>query len=168
MRFLKKSTNHHGVHSPFIYDFVTTVFYNKKKQLSTNSSKKTAFFERFIEHLTIQSLTAYGTINLEIKKCIAAQNIKQISINKLQNYTSDCLYISKNAKLNTISTETLLKALHNNSVIVFEDIYHNKRRTLYWQKLSEHKETTAIIDGFYFGFIFLRKEQKKQTFTIRM
>jgi len=31
IRFLFKSTNEHGVHSPFVFDLITKCFYNKKK-----------------------------------------------------------------------------------------------------------------------------------------
>ena len=31
LKFLRKATNHHGVHSPFVYDLVTQCFYDTKK-----------------------------------------------------------------------------------------------------------------------------------------
>lgn len=167
-RFLSKSTNHHGVHSPFIYDFVTTVFYNKKKKKNQKYSGKVAFFERLFEHLNIQSMATLGTLNREMKQLIEAQNIKYLPLADIKNNTIDCLYITKKTNINNISTESVFNALHNNSIVIFEKAYHDKKRTLDWEKLTKHKQATAVIDGFFYGFIFLRKEQKKQTFTIRM
>ncbi|MCB0457615.1 MAG: class I SAM-dependent methyltransferase [Flavobacteriaceae bacterium] len=40
LQFLLKSTNAHGVHSPFVYDFVTQCLYNKKKHEGYTTLKK--------------------------------------------------------------------------------------------------------------------------------
>ena len=168
-RFLSKSTNHHGVHSPFVYDFVTTVFYNKKKkQKNQKYSCKPGLFERLFEHLNIQSMATLGILNPEIKKLMDAQNIKHLPLTDTKKNIIDCLYIAKKTNTSNISTESVFNDLHNNSVIIFEGVYHNKKRTVDWENLAKHKQATAVIDGFYYGFIFLRKEQKKQTFSIRM
>lgn len=39
LKFLLKSTNQHGVHSPFVYNLVTKCFYNKTKFKAYNSLK---------------------------------------------------------------------------------------------------------------------------------
>jgi len=39
LSFLLKSTNQHGVHSPFVYDLITKCFYDKKKYSEYNSIK---------------------------------------------------------------------------------------------------------------------------------
>lgn len=168
-RFLSKSTNHHGVHSPFVYDFVTTVLYNKKKKHKNQKySSKAGLFERLFEHLNIQSMATLGILNPEIKKLIDAKNIKHLPLEDTKNNTIDCLYITKKTNTSNISTESVFNALHNNSILIFEEAYQDKKRTLDWKNLAKHKQATAVIDGFYYGFIFLRKEQKKQTFSIRM
>jgi lysozyme family protein len=166
-RFLSKSTNHHGVHSPFIYDFVTTVFYNKKKK-NQKYSGKVALFKRLFEHLNIQSMTTLGKVNREMKQLIEAQNIKYFPLTDIKNKTIDCLYITKKTNTNNITKDAIFNILHNNSVIIFEKAYHDKNSALAWEKLANHVQATAVVDSFYYGFIFLRKEQKKQTFTIRM
>lgn len=39
IKFLIKSTNQHGVHSPFVYDLITKCFYDKKKYPEYNAIK---------------------------------------------------------------------------------------------------------------------------------
>ncbi len=41
LQFLVKSTNQHGVHSPFVYNYITKGLYeNKKKSLKTNKTQQ--------------------------------------------------------------------------------------------------------------------------------
>lgn len=39
IKFIVKSTNQHGVHSPFVYDLITKCFYDKKKYTQYNTIK---------------------------------------------------------------------------------------------------------------------------------
>lgn len=40
LKFLKNSTNQHGVHSPFVYSLITKCFYDKKKYIEYSSLKQ--------------------------------------------------------------------------------------------------------------------------------
>lgn len=40
LKFLRKSTNHHGIHSPFVYDLVTKCFYDKTKHPAYKTLKE--------------------------------------------------------------------------------------------------------------------------------
>lgn len=40
LQFLAKSTNQHGVHSPFVFDLITKCFYKKKTTKKSNLFKK--------------------------------------------------------------------------------------------------------------------------------
>ncbi len=64
--------------------------------------------------------------------------------------------------------DMLRKHINNNSVIIFDDIYWSKEMTAAWKEIIADESVTVSIDTFQWGFIFFRKEQKKQHFSIRM
>ncbi len=63
---------------------------------------------------------------------------------------------------------SLLKKVHNDSVIIFDDIYWSKDMTVAWQKIITNENVTVSIDTFQWGLVFFRKEQPKQHFVIRV
>lgn len=63
---------------------------------------------------------------------------------------------------------SLLKSVHNNSVIIFDDIYWSKDMTAAWQQIIANENVTVSIDTFQWGMVFFRKEQPKQHFVIRV
>lgn len=166
-RFLSKSTNHHGVHSPFVYDFVTTVFYNKKKLKTNSISKKTALFERLFNHFDIKNITIYGNPSSFQPQHLSTWHIDTIPPQQ-ENKTVDCVFISKNHNSSFKTSEALFRKLHNNSLLIVEGCHTSEERSKYWHQLAHHENATAVIDSFSYGFIFIRKEQKKQTFNIRL
>ncbi len=62
----------------------------------------------------------------------------------------------------------LLKNVHNDSVIIFDDIYWSKDMTMAWQEIITSEKVTVSIDTFQWGLVFFRKEQPKQHFVIRI
>ncbi len=64
--------------------------------------------------------------------------------------------------------ERLLNHIHNDSVLVFDDIYWNTAMTEAWQEIIKHPKVTVSIDTFQWGLVFFRKEQRKQHFSIRL
>lgn len=63
---------------------------------------------------------------------------------------------------------SLLKNVHNDSVIIFDDIYWSKDMTAAWQQINANEKVTVSIDTFQWGMVFFRKEQPKQHFIIRV
>jgi len=62
----------------------------------------------------------------------------------------------------------LLPAMHECSVIVFDDIHWSKDMEAAWQAIKDHPQVLLTIDLFFIGLVFFRKEFKvKQHFTIR-
>lgn len=62
----------------------------------------------------------------------------------------------------------LLPSLHNDSVVIFDDIYWSKEMTTCWEQIISHPKVTVSIDTFQWGIVFFRKEQRKQHFVLRV
>lgn len=63
---------------------------------------------------------------------------------------------------------SLLKNVHNNSILIFDDIYWSKDMTVAWQQIIANENVTVSIDTFQWGMVFFRKEQPKEHFIIRV
>jgi len=59
IKFLKTSTNQHGVHSPFVYDLVTTCFYNKTKHEEYKVLKQ--FRKELCNNSNVINITDFGS-----------------------------------------------------------------------------------------------------------
>ncbi|WP_419210875.1 hypothetical protein ACNR9Q_08935 [Maribacter sp. X9] len=58
--------------------------------------------------------------------------------------------------------------LHNNTLLLVDNIHQNKNNFDAWEKLKERAQVTVTIDLFYCGAVFFRKEQVKEHFKIRI
>ena len=78
--------------------------------------------------------------------------------------TFDLLYIDGDHTYDSTKFyfETALKYKHNNSVIIFDDIYWSKEMTRCWREIKEHHEVNLSIDCFYFGMVFFKNEIKQK------
>lgn len=82
----------------------------------------------------------------------------------------DFIYVDGNHdKEKTISYfKILLNRVHNNSIVIFDDIYWSKPMNEAWEYIYNHPSVTVSIDTFQWGIIFFRIEQPKQHFKIRV
>lgn len=64
--------------------------------------------------------------------------------------------------------ELLLKKVHDNSILVFDDVHWSKEMEEAWEQIKAHPAVTLTIDLFFIGIVFFRSEQKiKRDFVIR-
>ncbi|MBQ0786266.1 MAG: class I SAM-dependent methyltransferase [Oceanihabitans sp.] len=249
LKFLKKSTNQHGVHSPFVYTLVTKCFYNKKKNKDYHTLKQ--YREKLYQNNTTIAVTDFGagsrvfksnerqvskiaktagitnkraqllyrvanyfqvknslelgtslglattalslgnkngnTITIEgcpetakiAKQQFEAFHFKNIDLKinafetelaKIKNKAFDLIYIDgnhqKEATLNYF--EIVLDKIHNDSILIFDDIHWSASMTAAWQEIKNHPQVTVTIDTFFWGIVFFRKEQEKEHFSIRV
>lgn len=248
LKFLLRSTNQHGVHSPFVYDLVTKCFYDKKKikeykkikefnrrlkrirhkiditdfgagsrvtksnkrsisSIAKNSGtklKRAILLYKLVKYFDCNNILELGTslgIGTQamsignpkakittIEGCQEISKYTEINFNmqwlnninqltgdfkeflpELSKNTYDLIFFDgnhqKEATLNYF--EMLLPTASNNSVFIFDDIYWSKGMTEAWETIKLHPKVTVTIDTFFWGFVFFRKEQEKEHFTIR-
>ena len=249
IKFLFKSTNQHGVHSPFVYDLVTKCFYDKTiykayKELleyrtallsngqiievtdfgsgskvfksnsrtikaiaktSGTSKKRAELLFRLVKYFkpkhTLELGTSLGIATyamamahengtvLSLEGCpniseFTRQNISELNVQNttirtgefddllatLNAHCYDIVFLdgnhSKDATLHYFNI--LLPKAHNDTVFIFDDIHWSKAMTEAWEHIKKHPKVTVTIDTFFWGFVFFRKEQVKENFTIRL
>lgn len=126
--------------------------------------------------VSIEGCTATALIAVENLKQVGCKNIKirnstfDDALKTPLDFSPDCVYIDGNHnKKDTLNYfEKLLPQIHNDTVLIFDDIYWSKEMTQAWKKIAQHHRVTVSIDTFFWGLVFFRKEQEKQEFTIRV
>ena len=250
LNFLIKSTNKHGVHSPFVFDLLTKCFSSKTKTSDIEDYKK--YYTALIQNKNEIKVTDFGAGSKVFKNNSRAihKMAKHVGLNYkraklLIRFTSyfqfknvlefgtslglgtaaihlgnpsskittleGCPTISKFTKeqfdafsftnidlivgefeksLNTMKvqspfdliyfdgnhqrTATLkyfdwaLNHIHNETVFIFDDIHWSKEMELAWEEIKLHPKVKITIDTYQWGFVFFRKEQEKEHFTIRV
>jgi len=63
--------------------------------------------------------------------------------------------------------EMLYPRLHNDSILVFDDIRWSEGMKEAWQVICKDPRVTVSIDLFFLGIVFFRKEQEKEHFVLR-
>ena len=128
--------------------------------------------------LTIEGSQAIASIATENFATLGCRNIQQhvgnfdhLLSSAIRHLTSvDLAYIDGNHRYQpTINYFTqLLPALHNDSILVFDDIHWSAEMEKAWEEIQQHPSVQCTVDVFFLGFVFFRKEFKvKQHFAIR-
>lgn len=155
LTFLIKSTNQYGVHSPFVFQYITRGLYYSKKKFK--APKKQRFLLKTIEYFNPKTLWFADAI--EGKEQI--NNIFQIPH---QTINPDMVFVKSihiNHKLNYI-----LNNMHNNTIVVVDFRKNQNQEAL--NMICEHPLITVVMNFYHFVVFSIRKEQKKQVFLLRM
>ncbi len=154
-KFLLKSTNQHGVHSPFVFSFVTKGLYQKNiklvsfdtyKELQSLSKKQKRILSKILVYFKIDEISF---------------NILQFSKNTTQY---KLLYINKTEELKKINT----LGFHTKHIILVNNLHQTKSSLKNWNEFIKHTDAIVTVDLFFFGLIFFRAAQAKEHFRIRV
>ncbi len=192
LKFLLTSTNEHGVHSPFVFALLTKCIYKKEnidKKLKTllthQHPKEKQGIRSKKKQLILYKIASYFKSSeiLLLDKSILTKNLISLARpNSCITQTKDFIkkqVAGKKFDMVVINTsnntqhigelfEKILESAQQNCVFIFEGIHSTKATTKAWQAIVDSKKTTVSIDGFYHGLVFLKKDQEKQHFTLRM
>lgn len=160
LNFLWHSKNEHGVHSPFIFNYVTRCLYGKKHY----SSNKT-------QNLVLKSLVYFQCQTLTIvPNCpgFESEIKKMLHTISLESWSSELIFIADCNKDLLLTYLYNNKSIGNNTVIVLGNMYKDKESSLLWIELKKSVKVTVTIDMYHCAVIFFRKEQVKQHFKIRI
>ena len=183
--FLIKATNQHGVHSPFVYNLVTKCIYNKtkykeyhtilnykKEDLKGTSIKAQKALFRLIKYFNPKSILeldqscslndlTINTANPEL------QTMYLKDYKAFQNKKFDFMICNNILNISEPNRD-LLDYAHNNSIIFVNTNLKSKAQKNAWLSIKENKKITVTIDFFYFKLLFVRIEQNKEEFLIRV
>jgi len=152
----------HGVHSPFVYNFIGSILNNKElKQEANYSNKYRALLIRMVAHympvvVMELELTPSNKANI-LEEIENADNIGLLYLKQNKNATDFMVYFN-----------AAIKKINTHSILIFEDIHNSKEMEASWEQIKMHKEVKLTIDIYKLGIVFFRKEQlEKDNFIIR-
>jgi len=159
LKFLFRSTNQHGVHSPFVYQYLTKCLY---KSSGYKGSRVHRVLLKSIPYLHVKSLLVRSNTQ-EVEKLL----YRAYPELDFEPDCADMIYVGSDQFLQ-INASWLHDHCHLQSMILLEDIHRSRETSKKWQSLCEKTWVTVSIDFYFGGIIFLRTEQVKQHFRIRI
>ncbi|MEY8848333.1 O-methyltransferase [Psychroserpens sp. XS_ASV72] len=118
----------------------------------------------------LSNFTKHQLLNANIENVVIKTGHISEIIPKLKPHAYDLVFVDANhTKEATLDYfDFLIKKAHNDSVFIFDDIHWSKGMLEAWEVIKKHPKVTVTIDTFFWGFVFFRKEQAKENFTIRL
>ncbi|NOR87081.1 MAG: hypothetical protein GQ527_05680 [Bacteroidales bacterium] len=177
LRFRKKATNRHGVHSPFIYKLLEDVIYKKKGEpavsLNKNRRKEHQLYQRLFKHFNLQSAFLLKSDDFFLQGLKEYQNTNpsfsyQQHLNHSSTHNSYDVYILNDIENSDIIIEFMkLQENKNNSFVIIPQIRASKQQLEFWKRFTERDFAKVSLEFYHFGLVFFRKECSRQHFFIR-
>ena len=142
--FYLRSTNNHGVHSPFIYDLLTFCFYNKKWK----KERKNFILKK----------------NLENNLSFFINELNSFLIYYNKNNILNQFFIKLKLDKNPIDLIDSLNLKYSQFILLIENS-HDLRSII---KVIENKGKYLIVDFYFWIIVVKKKGNNPQTFKIRV
>ncbi|SFO12157.1 hypothetical protein SAMN05421741_12123 [Paenimyroides ummariense] len=156
LQFLVKSTNQHGVHSPFVYNYITKGLYNAKKNLQV-SNKTNQWLLHSIQYF--QPNAVYISDNALL------DGIKDVSVETTVALSNADLILDHYTLENHARIVQTINSMNNSQLLLIAS--YKKYPKSFFNELRKNPEITLVVDFYYGCLISKRTEQPKQNFFIR-
>lgn len=163
LNYVIKSTNAHGVHSPFVYQLITKCIYLKKTMILPvktmfKKDKYTTLTHRLITYFKPKKILNLTENTINIANVCVDTTAKSLVV-------YDAIFVNS-YHLHTHTINNLYSLVHNDSWLLVKKDQSPKSKQL-WLDVKDNTLVTVSIDLYALGLVFFRKEQLKQDFTIR-
>jgi len=159
-KFLLASTNEHGVHSPFVFQYLTRCLYQKPRR---NRRKALDVMLKSIPYFGIKRVSLPNGY-AEIRALLTAA-CPELEYGRPPY---DLLYFANPVPTLLTPEQTEAVSWHNDSLCVLDHIHVSREATANWDRIKALENVRVTIDGFFCGLVFFRQEQAKQHFKIRI
>lgn len=156
LQFLVKSTNQHGVHSPFVYNYITKGLYeNKKKSFKANKIQQ--WLQQSINYFNPNSICFLNDeLSIITEKISTKENIA---------FKTADLIVALYTSENHICILQTIKSMNNSQLLLIAS--YSSYPKSFFNELRNNPEITLVVDFYYGCLISKRTEQPKQNFYIR-
>jgi hypothetical protein len=185
IKFLIKSQNQHGLHSPFAYDFTVKCLYKKnyvfnnknylelKQNFAANPKKK--LIPKILDYFEFKSILIlcdknenldFKGINLHYKPI---SEIKELDQNKEVSY--DIVFVeSEYLNIHTDLNEQILSNLYSNldekALILINKVHLLDKYKL--KQFLSNQQRSLFLNSFYYGFAFKNPDLSVQEIHLRL
>lgn len=158
-------------------------YFNFKKiiELGTSLGITSAYLANSSKEINLITVEGSKEISSIAKRTLNNLNIKNVTLISSKfdeaipeiiksNQKIDCVFIDGNHQQEATLKyfEKFLPYLHNDSLLIFDDIYWSKDMTQAWEKIKNHPKVKVSVDLFELGLVFFREEQPKQHFKLKL
>lgn len=157
-KFLLKSTNQHGVHSPFVFNYLTKCLYKKPRK---SKDKTLDILLKTIAYFNFKRIKIIGNSKYAQEVNSSYKNINFDANKKDILFFESIIGIEPNQLFSDYK-------LHNESLLIFNNINEDSPSKSKWLELIKSKKISVSIDMYYCGILFIRMEQQKEHFMIRI
>ena len=151
----------HGVHSPFVFNFISSILNSKElSEEAASANKYLALVNRMIDFHKPAVVIEIEASSNQVQALKEIDGSEAIGLFYLkQNKNAADLMIYFNAAIKKVNTQ---------SILIFDGIYESKEMEANWEKIKIHNDVKLTIDLYKLGIVFFRQEQlEKENFTIR-
>ncbi|MBW3519487.1 hypothetical protein [Flavobacterium sp. NKUCC04_CG] len=165
--FLLKSSNQHGIHSPFVFNWITQGLYSKNSNWDALPQKE-VFTERVFAYFKPKTVAWISTKAVPVK--ISGLSIFFPSLDSMRESatTVQMIYIDESCLLPATKVIETLLVMGNDAFVLVDKRAATAELNALWDQLIRNDKTTVSMDFYFYGLVFIRKEQLKQHFRIRL